>query len=324
MKRITAVLMLLLLLTGCGNPAEPPTVPMVTAPPVTIPPTTETTVPPTTEPPIRNGWSQEEGQWYFFVQDVPLTGWQQLDGKWYYLGETGAMYTGYLDYDGHTYYFREDGTMAVGEVTVDGRNYHFTAEGHRILLVNPWNTVPEDYEPSLMGVGPYYATSGTYVDVSCYNDLIDMITECNRVCPHVCIVSSYRTQEYQERLYENKVQRVMAGQKVDREEAMVLAAKEVAVPGTSEHQLGLAVDIVDTRDWSLEYYQADLPAQQWLMKNSWRFGFILRYPEDKTAVTGIIYEPWHYRYVGKELAAYLYENDLTLEEYLQALTESAK
>ena len=318
MKRLlAAVILLLFLLSACSSPAE---IPIVTAPPVTIPPTTETTAPAPTVPAVRNGWQQEDGQWYFYVHDTPLTGWQQLDGQWYYFNDTGAMHTGFLDYEGSTYYFKEDGTMAVGEVLVDGKAYHFMANGQRILLVNPWNTVPEDYTPELVEVATYYSVSDTYVDARCYDALIAMIKECNQVCPQVCIVSSYRTHAYQEGLFENKIQRVMAAENVDREQAAVLAAKEVAVPGTSEHQLGLAVDIVDTRDWSLENIQAELPAQQWLMANSWRYGFILRYPADKADVTGIIYEPWHYRYVGKDLAAYLYENDLTLEEYLAALT----
>ena len=67
-----------------------------------------------------------------------------------------------------------------------------------------------------------------------------------------------------------------------------------------------------------------MPAQKWLMSNSWKYGFILRYPNSKTDVTGIIYEPWHYRYVGKELAKELYESGLTLEEYLNNLTEENK
>ena len=107
---------------------------------------------------------------------------------------------------------------------------------------------------------------------------------------------------------------------LDIDEAEEMAATVVARPGTSEHQLGLAVDIVDSRSYSLTDYQATLPAQKWLMAHSWEYGFILRYPDDKTDVTGIIYEPWHYRYVGKELAKELYNAGLTLEEYLQNLT----
>jgi hypothetical protein len=107
-----------------------------------------------------------------------------------------------------------------------------------------------------------------------------------------------------------------------QEEAERLAAQVVAVPGTSEHHSGLAVDIIDTRLWALEEEQADLPAQQWLMEHCWEYGFILRYPKDKIDVTGIIYEPWHYRYVGLELAKELHDLGLTLEEYMTMLTEA--
>ena len=102
-----------------------------------------------------------------------------------------------------------------------------------------------------------------------------------------------------------------------QEQAEAETAKSVAVPGTSEHQLGLALDIVDKSYQMLEEDQQDTPAQQWLMANCWRYGFILRFPKDKEAVTGITYEPWHYRYVGEEVAKTITEGGLCLEEYLQ-------
>ena len=83
-------------------------------------------------------------------------------------------------------------------------------------------------------------------------------------------------------------------------------------------------DIVDKAYQTLDEHQAEMPAQKWLMENSWKYGFILRYPVGKTDVTGIIYEPWHYRYVGLELAEELHELGLTLEEYLQMLTDEAE
>ena len=319
MKRlILYFLMLILALSGCGAPRE---IPMVTAPPATVPATTAapTTLP--TAPSVLNGWQEKDGQRFFYVHDVPLTGWQELDGAWYYFDQSGAMHTGFLDYEGDTYYFHGNGTMARGEVEVDGKTYHFTSSGKRIVVVNPWHHVPEDYTVDLVELDTSISVEGMYVDASCYDALMAMLKECNRVCPYICVVSAYRTQDYQAKLFENKVQRVMAAEKVDQAQARILAAKEVAIPGTSEHQLGLAVDVVDTRCWSLESEQADMPAQQWIMENCWRFGFILRYPADKTEVTGIIYEPWHYRYVGKELAAELYESGLTVEEYLQQLTD---
>ena len=316
---LAAVLLFALCLQGCASPvpAEPSAVPTTLPPETTAAPTTIPTEPPT-------GWLEINGMRYYrFPDGTHATGWFEDNGKTYYIAPNGFMHTGWLEQDGKTYYFKEDGTMAVGEIQIDGVNYHFTADGWRIILVNPWNTVPEDYDPTLVEIPSGLAPQGVLVSQECYDALNAMLEACNADTPRAVVVSGHRTHAYQEKLYKNKVSRVQA-EGYSYEEALVEAAKVVAIPGTSEHQLGLAVDIVDTRDWSLEYYQADLPAQQWLMKNSWRFGFILRYPEDKTAVTGIIYEPWHYRYVGKELAAYLYENDLTLEEYLQALTESAK
>ena len=92
-----------------------------------------------------------------------------------------------------------------------------------------------------------------------------------------------------------------------REEAREKAGHQVAVPGTSEHQLGLAVDIVDVNYQLLDTNQENTAVQKWLLENSWRYGFILRYPTDQTDVTGIVYEPWHYRYVGKEYAQDIYK-----------------
>lgn len=101
------------------------------------------------------------------------------------------------------------------------------------------------------------------------------------------------------------------------EDAKAKAGRQVAVPGTSEHQLGLAVDIVDVSYQLLDTNQENTDVQKWLLENSWRYGFILRYPTDKTDITGIVYEPWHYRYVGKEYAKEIYEKGVCLEQYLE-------
>lgn len=102
----------------------------------------------------------------------------------------------------------------------------------------------------------------------------------------------------------------LIAQGYSEENARTEVGKVVAVPSTSEHQLRLAVDIVDIEN------QEKTAVQKWLMENSWRYGFILRYPDDKSDITGIIYEPWHYRYVGKEAAKEIYDLDVCLEEYL--------
>ena len=108
------------------------------------------------------------------------------------------------------------------------------------------------------------------------------------------------------------------GQGYSQERAEEAAGELVAVPGTSEHQLGLALDIVDVANQVLDERQENTEVQKWLMKNSWKYGFILRYPTDKSDITGISYGPWQYRYVGKEAAKEIYEAGICLEEYLNA------
>ena len=274
----------------------------------------------TTEPAPEYGWREEEGRVYYLNQDGSRpSGWFDLNGKRYLLDEEGFVIPGWHEENGTTYYIKEDGSMATGTIEVDGISYHFTSAGVPILLVNPWYAVPEGYSPDLVSLSTDISVEGSQVDRSCYDALIEMIEACNKAAPKVCVVSSYRTQEYQTNSYNRKVQSYL-DKGYSQAEAEAEAATIIARPGTSEHQLGLAVDIIDTRLWALEEEQANLPAQKWLMEHSWEFGFILRYPKDKTTHTGIIYEPWHYRYVGKEVAKEIHESGLTLEEYLSNLS----
>ncbi|MBR5536375.1 MAG: M15 family metallopeptidase [Clostridia bacterium] len=195
------------------------------------------------------------------------------------------------------------------------------AEADRTLtLVNPGNTVPADWSVDLVGIG-----NGHKVDRACYNDLMEMLAACKAAGHTPAVKSSYRTQNAQKQLYENKV-RQWKGYGYSEEEARKQAATIVAIPGTSEHQLGWAVDIVDDRYHSLNEKQATMPTQIWLMEHSWEYGFLLRYPVGKSEVTGIIYEPWHYRWVGRDNARAIYESGLCLEEYLerQAVRESVR
>lgn len=271
-----------------------------------------------------NGWMDVDGQRYYFDADgTKHTGWLDADNKRYYLDENGQIVTGWLLQDGKRYYLQENGVMSRGCVEIDGVKTYFTSSGDYILLVNPWNYLPEDYAPKLVSLNRYNGYNDMLIAEECYDALVKMLSDCRSQCQIAYVVSSYRTQAFQEKNYERKVNYYL-NLGYGRAEAEVLAAKVVAVPGTSEHQSGLAVDIVDNKLWALEEEQADMPAQKWLMAHCWEYGFILRYPKDKTDVTGIIYEPWHYRYVGVEVATELYELGLTLEEYLDMLTEQAK
>lgn len=183
-------------------------------------------------------------------------------------------------------------------------------EDWRLLLVNPWNTLPEGFSVQLTTL-----KNGHAIDERAYPDLQAMMdaARAEGLSPIIC--SSYRTQEKQQALFDAQVNKNLA-QGYSREEAERKAGEWVAVPGTSEHQTGLAVDIVSLNYQLLDENQEKTPEQKWLMENCWKYGFILRYPTDKSELTGIGYEPWHYRYVGKETAKEIMEKGLCLEEYL--------
>ena len=155
----------------------------------------------------------------------------------------------------------------------------------RLCLVNPWHPLPEGYQPQLTQV-----ENGHQVDSRCAADLEAMLADCRAAGHAPLLCSSYRTQEKQTQLYNNLVQKQIARGN-SRSEAMAKAAKEVAVPGTSEHQLGLAVDIVDTQNQVLNRAQEDTAVQQWLMEHCWEYGFILRYPPDKGRRRGLFTSP---------------------------------
>ena len=182
-----------------------------------------------------------------------------------------------------------------------------------LLLVNPWNEVPEDYIALLDTV-----EDGYLIDRRCAQALTDMINDCRAAGNLPVICSAYRTHEYQEELYQNKIKRLVAAGTAPWN-APEIAARSVAIPGTSEHQLGLAVDIIDENYVNLDQYQQYTNVQKWLMANCSDYGFILRYPNGSSEITGIIFEPWHYRYVGVSTAKAVEASGLTFEEYLQTL-----
>ena len=134
------------------------------------------------------------------------------------------------------------------------------------------------------------------------------------------IVSGFRDFNHQESLFQDKIKENI-NKGYSEERAREEASTVVAIPGTSEHQSGLALDF--SADGSLEDNFANTSIGKWLKSNAHKYGFILRYPENKTDITKIIYEPWHFRYVGKELSQKLHEKELCLEEYY-APTQNVK
>ena len=253
---------------------------------------------------------------YLYGEDGVLAeqGWNVYQDNTYYIVENGLIFTGWLQLGDESYYLQNDGTMAVGRTQIGDKIFYFTPKGIQVTLVNPWHILEQDYTVELVNV------RGFQVDIRCAEALELMLSDCEKAGNNPRMCSSYRTYAKQETLFTNKVGRLMA-QGYSKEEATKLAATEVAVPGTSEHHLGLAVDIVDVTNWNLDETQASTPSQLWLMEHCWEYGFILRYPNEKSAITGIIYEPWHYRYVGVEIAMELRDSGLCLEEYLDAVVE---
>ena len=180
----------------------------------------------------------------------------------------------------------------------------------RLLLVNPWNKLPEGYTVELKSLA-----NGLKVDARIYDDLSAMLGACFDAGLHPVVCSAYRSNATQQRLHNNKIARLMAAG-YGREAAVQEAGRWVAAPGTSEHQTGMALDIVSYSYQNLTQKQEETAEQKWLMEHCWEYGFILRYPSDKCEITGIGYEPWHYRYVGRDTAMAIRESGLCLEEYL--------
>ncbi len=184
-------------------------------------------------------------------------------------------------------------------------------EAWNLCLVNWEHSLPSDFTVELTEVG-----EGHQVDSRIAQALLDMIAAGKRDGHQIWIASSYRTMQKQTDLYENKVANLKK-QGYSETEARKEAGTVVAVPGTSEHQLGLAVDLVSSEYTGLDERQEQTKSYQWLVRHCAEYGFILRYPNGKTDITGIIYEPWHFRYVGKEVAEEIMEAGICLEEYLE-------
>lgn len=204
--------------------------------------------------------------------------------------------------------------LAFGAGYILGSKVHIPKVEHKpvwnLQIVNAENTIDENYKVELV-----LLKNGQSVDRRIYSDLQDMMdaARAEGLSPLIC--SSYRSHDTQIGLFNQEISQYMA-QGYSKEEATKAAAKWVAVPGTSEHELGLAVDIVAESNQMLDASQEQTAEQQWLMANSYKYGFILRYPADKSEITGISYEPWHYRYVGKEAAKAMMAQNICLEEYL--------
>lgn len=182
------------------------------------------------------------------------------------------------------------------------------------ILVNKENLLASDYVPDeLVTVNEPMGSKidKTYVNrlnAEVYRNFKLMQAAALKQGFEIFVDSSYRTYAYQETVFNS----------VAVEKGLDHALQYVAPPGGSEHQTGLAFDVIFRRNGEMieEQLETD-PEIIWLYENSYKYGFILRYPKGKEKITGFNYEPWHFRYVGKELALELHEKDITLEEYYE-------
>lgn len=191
-----------------------------------------------------------------------------------------------------------------------------------LMLVNQENALPSSYTPSgLVEVTnmkegyenkQYLCETAELALQALYQDLYAAgYTD-------VGVTSGYRTYKVQEQLHERYVLEEMDTRRISRDEAETYAGRYSAVAGQSEHQTGLAVDMYNTGKADVSFGETE--AYRWLKDHAHQYGFILRYPADKTEITGYDFEPWHYRYVGRYHATQMYEQDLCLEEYLTKLS----
>jgi len=200
------------------------------------------------------------------------------------------------------------GYWGLKEFTPLSRRTASVKNGWNLILVNHNYYVPDNYEIELTVLA-----NGQKVDARIYPELQDMFDNARADGVHPVVISGFRTQEKQQSLFDQQIA-VYRAEDYSAEESRRLAQTSVALPGTSEHQLGLAVDIgADPSKSTIDEVYA------WFAQNAHLYGFILRYAQDKTDITGIIYEPWHFRYVGKEAAKEITLQGVCLEEYIDAL-----
>ena len=179
-----------------------------------------------------------------------------------------------------------------------------------LMLVNQSHPMEDGYVPELANIDDSHQ-----VDARVLESLQNMLKAASDEGYSLYVCSAYRSVDRQKELFnESMIDYVNQG--MTYYEAAIETAKSIAWPGESEHATGLAMDIVSSDYAGLDEKQGETDDQKWLMEHCFEYGVILRYPKDKSEDTGIIYEPWHYRYVGVEAALAIRDQGVTLEEYL--------
>lgn len=190
-------------------------------------------------------------------------------------------------------------------------DYVFDKDDWRLILINKQHPIPDGYTFELETI-----KDGMQCDKRIISDLLNMMQGAKDDGATLIIRSPYRDLSRQEYLFGRKITLYM-GRGMSYMDAYKLASTAVTVPGASEHQIGLALDITSETYLDLNEGFADTLEGQWLAEHSYEYGFILRYPKDKEYITSIEFEPWHFRYVGVEAATIIHNEGITLEEFWQ-------
>lgn len=191
----------------------------------------------------------------------------------------------------------------------------FSKSDWNLILVNKQHPIPQDYTFELGTIA-----GSMECDARILPELFSMLQDAKDDGINLAVCSPYRDISRQQKLFNRKIKMHM-GNGYSYMEAYKKASQIVTVPGASEHQIGLALDIISDNYTSLDEGFGETEAGKWLKENSKEYGFILRYPKGKEYITGIDYEPWHFRYVGKDAASIIMENEITLEEFVESISE---
>ena len=188
-------------------------------------------------------------------------------------------------------------------------DYEFDSSDWRLVLINKQHPIPEDYDFKLGTI-----TNGLRCDERIISDLLNMMHAAKNDGINLALKSTYRTDSRQETNFNTRIKQYM-GQGYSYMEAYKLTSQVITVPGSSEHQVGLAFDITCDTYSSLTKGFGETEAGKWLAEHSCEYGFTLRYPQGKEYITSIEYEPWHFRYVGREAATIMRDEEICLEEF---------
>lgn len=223
-------------------------------------------------------------------------------------------------------YVTEEDRFSIDEILTAGEEYlggvsensvkgQLSSDDWQLVLINKHHSIPDDYAFTLGTI-----RGEMQCDERIIPELMEMLQAAKEDGVSLIVCSPYRDINRQQILFERKIKAYMR-QGYSYLEAYQISSQTVTVPGASEHQIGLAIDFLCKGYSSLNEGFADTEGGRWLAAHAHEYGFVLRYPKGKEYITGIEYEPWHFRYVGREAAAIMTERELTLEEFVEEINE---